>query len=84
MNKREFINSLANELTYSHDECIIINDILESHFIIGRKNKEKIITDLMSKLKVDRIEAEKIYELATSILSHEIKNKLKHPFRSQD
>ena len=39
MNKKEFLSSLKSKTDLSEEECIIVNDILESHFIIGRKNK---------------------------------------------
>lgn len=33
---------------------------------------------------VDEVEATKIYDIATNIINMEIKNKLKHPFKSKD
>ena len=41
-----------------------------------------MINEFVTKLDVTEIEANKIYETAMSILSKEIKDKLKHPFRS--
>lgn len=82
--KEEFIKELENITGLDNNKCIIINNILESHFIIGKKNKEKMIIDITEQLSVTSEEAEKIYESAMSILGSGIKNKLKHPFKSQD
>ncbi len=84
MNKNEFIKELEKVTGLDNNKCTIINNILESHFIIGRKNKEKIISDITSQLSVSNEEAENIYESAMSIIGNGIKDKLKHPFKSQD
>lgn len=83
MNKKEVIKKLGEVTNLSEEKCIIINDILEDHFIIGKKNKEKIISDISEKLKTTREESENIYELAMSIIGSGIKDKLKHPFGEQ-
>ena len=83
MNKREFIKELAKELNYSEDKCIIINDVLESNFFISKKSKSKIIEELILKLNVSDDEALRIYDISVSIVRREIKDKLKHPFRSK-
>lgn len=84
MNKEKFIKELENATGLDNEKCIIINNILESNFILGKKNKEKIVSDIMEKLEITREEAEKIYESAMSILSSGIKDKLKHPFGAQE
>jgi len=84
MNKTEFINELSKELSYSKDKCIIINQILESNFFISKKSKDKIIEELIQTLNINYEEAIKIYDTALTIIKNEIKNKLKHPFKSQD
>ena len=75
-----FIFFLGEVTNLSEEKCIIINDILEEHFIIGKNNKEKIISDISEKLETTREESENIYELAMSIIGSGIKDKLKHPF----
>ena len=80
MNKKEVIKKLGEVTNLSVEKCIIINDILEEHFIIGKNNKEKIISDISEKLETTREESENIYELAMSIIGSGIKDKLKHPF----
>ena len=84
MNKTEFIQELQEKLNYNEEKCIIINDILENNFLIGKKNKEIMINEFITKLDVSYEEANKIYETAMNILSKEIKNKIMHPFRSTD
>lgn len=84
MNKKEFINTLQKELNYDEDKCIIINDILENTFLLGKKNKDIMISEFISKLDISSDEAEKIYEIAMSILSKELKKSILHPFRSKD
>lgn len=65
------------------NQCTILNSILESHFLLGKNNKEKIINDVMLQLQMTREEAEEIYEKAMSVIGTGIKDKLKHPFKSQ-
>lgn len=84
MNKKEFVKELSNKLFYTEDKCIIINEILESNFFISKKNKSKIIEEFIQRLDVKQEEAMKIYDIAVKIINDEIKNKLKHPFRSKD
>lgn len=84
MNKTEFINQLSNELFLDKDKCIIINDILESNFFINKKNKDKIIEQLIQKLDTNYEEAVKIYDTAVKIINNEIKNKLRQPFKNKD
>lgn len=83
MNKKEVIKKLGEVTNLSEEKCVIINDILEEHFIIGKNNKEKIISDISEKLETTREESENIYELAMSIIGSGIKDKLKHPFGEQ-
>lgn len=84
MNKEKFIEKLESVIGVDKEKCIIINSILESYFIIGKNNKEKIILEIEEQLKMSKEEAEKIYEVSMSILGSGIKDKLKHPFKSQD
>lgn len=84
MNKEKFIKELEIVTGLDNGKCIIINNILENHFIAGKKNKEKLVSDISEQLAVPLEEAEKIYESAMSIIGSGIKDKLKHPFGSQD
>lgn len=84
MNKNEFLKELAKQTGYEEEKCGRINGIIEDTFLIGKKNKEKMIADFKEKLNIDDEEANKIYETAIEIISKGIKDKLKHPFKSQD
>lgn len=84
MNKEKFIKELESVTGLDNGKCTIINDILESNFVVGKKNKEKIVSGIMEKLEMTKEEAEKIYESAMSILGSGIKDKLKHPFGAQE
>ena len=83
MNKSKLIKRLKEETDYSEDRCVLVNDILENNFIIGRKNKQKIINDLILK-NFTEDEAENIYDISINIIMSEIKNKIKHPFKSKN
>lgn len=81
MNKEKFIKTLKEKLNIDKNTAIMINNIFENYFIIDKKNKDKIVNDLMGQLKIDLAEANKIYEKVMNIIKDTIKNKLKHPFR---
>ena len=84
MNKSEFVNELSKQTGYSLEKCNEINSIIEDIFIIGKKNKEKMMERFKTELNFKDDEANKLYEIVMNILGTEIKNKLKHPFKSQD
>ena len=84
MNKSDFIGILQEKVNLDEEKCKIINDVLNGHFIVGRKGKEEIITDLINRLNIDNNEADRIYNISMEIIGGEIKNKLKHPFKSID
>ena len=84
MNKNEFIKELSNQTGFEEEKCILINSIMEDTFIFGKRNKEKIISRFESELNLDGTESEKLYKTVMGIVGHEIKDKLKHPFRNQD
>ena len=84
MNKKEFINKLKNELDLDLEKCIIINNILEDTFLIGKKNKEIMIDRFVNELNISIDDANNIYEKVMDIIKNAIKNKIKHPFKSND
>lgn len=84
MNKKYFIEELHSKTKFSEEKCILINEILEQHFIIGKNNKVKILNDLKDKLDISFEEAENIYDISMSIILNSLKNKITHPFKSQD
>lgn len=84
MNKNGFIKALSKETGYDEEKCIVINNVIENYFIFGRKNKDKIIKDLQIKASLSEDDSENVYDISMKIITGEIKNKLKHPFKSQD
>lgn len=84
MNKTIFIKELSKQTGYDEEKCTLINNIIENYFILGRKNKEKIIKDLQIKANLNEDDSENVYDISIKIITGEIKNKLKHPFKSQD
>lgn len=84
MNKTEFLKSFSSKTDLSWKDANLVNKILENNFFIYSKNKDKIVSELVIKLKIDQEKANNIYKIAKSILDEEIKNKLKHPFKSRD
>lgn len=84
MNKKEFIKELSQLTNLDEEKCAKINEILESHLIIGKKGKEQIINDLIEKLGLDEDKANNIYNTCMDILGKKIKEKITHPFKDLD
>jgi len=82
MNKNEFIKLLSSKANLSLEKAKLVNDVLESNWFISKKNKDKIIKEIAEKLNVLEKDAIRIYDESVKIINYEIKNKLKHPFKS--
>lgn len=82
MNKAGFIKELSKKTGYNEEICEKINEIVEETFIVGKNNKEKMVTKFIEKLNVDEAKADEIYETVSSIIVGSIKEKIKHPFKS--
>jgi len=82
MNKKKFIETLKDSTSYTEKECSLINEILERHFFPTKK--DEVLKEWMKELNIEKDEAEKLWQIVSSILKSEIKNKLKHPFGSQN
>lgn len=67
-NKEYMINRLKEKTNRTEKECIIINDILENHFIIGHNNKDKIKKDFMEKLQISEDESDKLYNICAELI----------------
>ena len=80
MNKSEFIKELGSKTNYTEEQCAVINDVLENHFIFRKKNKPKVIAELTERLAVDEAEADSVYEQAMAIIHAETKAAKRHPF----
>lgn len=84
MNKTYFLEQLKEETKLGEKDVLALSSILDDHFVFGKKNKDKIVSDIKEKLKVSNERAEEIYNITMSIISSNLKDKLKHPFKSQD
>ena len=84
MNKRDMIEKIKEKTGLNDEQCNKINDVLDNHFIIGKNNKEKIVSDIAQKLNIDEEKADDIYNKVMSIIGSGIKDKLKNPFKSND
>lgn len=63
------IKEKLKELTQRSDEEVaIIDEILNSHFIIGKNNKKKIIADFKEKLNINDEDADVLYNTCTEII----------------
>ena len=84
MNKTGFIKELQERTRLSENDTIVVASILDDYFVFGKKNKDKIVNAIKEKLNLPCDKADEIYNIAMSIISSNIKDKIKHPFRSQD
>ena len=82
MIKSDFIEVLHKKTQYTIEECTIINDVLENHFIFRKKNKPIVVAEIAQRLSVEEDEADTIYELCMSIIHAEKQRVLRHPFGS--
>ncbi|MBO5349669.1 MAG: hypothetical protein J6A89_07630 [Clostridia bacterium] len=64
-NIQEKLKELTNR---SDEEIVIIDEILNNHFVIGKNNKEKIIADFKEKLKITDDEADNLYNQCSEII----------------
>ena len=77
-----FIKATQTKQTgYDEEKCILINNVIENYFIFERKNKDKIIKEFPIKASLDEDDSENVYDISLEIITGEIKNKLKHPFK---
>lgn len=68
MNKKDFINKLIEKTGRNETECVEINNIIENNFIIGKRNKEKMMNDFMQKLKMSESEADELYNICAELI----------------
>ncbi len=64
-NIKEKLKELTNR---SDDEINIIDEILNSNFIVGRNNKERIIADFKEKLNLNNEDADNLYNQCSEII----------------
>ena len=84
MNKTMFLKELEEKTNLSEKDTLVVSNILDDYFVFGKNNKEKIVNAIKEKLNIDNCQADEIYNIAMNIISSNIKEKIKHPFKSQD
>lgn len=69
MNPEDFINELVSQTGLTKDQGLVANEIFESTFLAGNKNKDLIKSQLAEKLGVGESQANLIYNDAIGILT---------------
>lgn len=58
---KEITTKLMELTGRSEEECAKIDEVLNSHFLIGHNQKDKIVNDFCNVLGIDSAEADKLY-----------------------
>ena len=77
MEENNIVKELREKLNYDEETCVKIDNIANDIFLIGRKNKEKMIMRFIDELNVSEADANKIYETLISIIGTRITKKFK-------
>lgn len=67
-NKDIFLEKLMENTNKSEEDCRKINEIVNSHFIIGKNNKIKMMNDFMKQLNVSEEEADDLYNICIELI----------------
>lgn len=84
MNKNDVLKEIQEKLNLEEEKCKKINSIFEETFIIGKKNKDTIISRLKEEINVTEEDANHIYEKVMDAIGGGILEKIKHPFKDLD
>lgn len=80
MRKHDFIEVLEEKANITNEQAVAVNEIIESHSIIGKNSKRQVEAEISETLNVDMEEAIRISDIASGILVTALKDKMKHPF----
>ncbi|WP_407379171.1 hypothetical protein [Methanobrevibacter sp.] len=80
MNAEDFFKRLSDETGLNQSQSQGVNEILESTFLAGNKNKDTITQMISEKLGVDEAKADMIYNAAIGIITSRIIDKI-NPFK---
>lgn len=75
MNNEKFTKFLVEKTGKSLEECNQIFEVIKNMSVIGRKNKDKMIQELMVKLKINEREANEMYNITSEFTLKNIFNK---------
>ena len=81
MNETDFIQEIMKQANLSEDQGGMVNEIFQSNFIAGNKNKETIVNLIAEKLGVDEAQADQIYTIAAGLIAGGILDKVKGIFK---
>lgn len=84
MNKHELIEKLSEKIKCNREDATKIIEVFNNNFFISKSSKDKIISEIEASLQIEKQEANHIYLETIEIIKEELKNNLKHPFRSKD
>ena len=76
MNEADFIQEIMKQANLSEDQGGMVNEIFQSNFIGGNKNKNLIVSLIAEKLGVDEAQAETIYTIGAGLLATGVLNKI--------
>ena len=78
MNAEDFISELTAQTGLTNEQGIAANEIFESTFLAGNKNKDFIVKQISERLGVDEAQADMIYNVAIGLLSAGVLTKIKN------
>ena len=81
MNETDFIQEIMKQANLSEDQGGMVNEIFQSNFIAGNKNKDTIVNLIAEKLGVDEAQADQIYTIAAGLIVGGILDKVKGIFK---
>ena len=81
MNETDFIQEIMKQANLSEDQGGMVNEIFQSNFIAGNKNKDTIVNLIAEKLGVDEAQADQIYTIAAGLIAGCILDQVKGIFK---
>ncbi len=77
MNEADFISQLVSQTGLTQEQGVAANDVFQSTFLAGNKNKNFIVEQLSQRLGIDEWQANIIYDVASGMLAGGILEKIK-------
>lgn len=81
MNAEDFIKELTSQTGLTQEQGLAANEVFESTFLAGNKNKDLIIGQLTERLGIDESQADMIYNVAVGLLADGVMDKVKNIFK---